>query len=101
MKDYVTLDPDDADADFRYRCRDTMIAQFKQDLYNKNFSLQDQDKRDSSPQKELFFGLIMLLLMKVRQYQIMLMIMIITMMDWFISFGRQRTIPYLENYKNS
>ena len=32
MKDYVTLDPDDADADFRYDYRDIMIAQFKQDL---------------------------------------------------------------------
>ena len=26
--------------------RDTMIAQFKQDLFNKNFSLQDASKRD-------------------------------------------------------
>ena len=38
MKDYVTLDPDDDDADFTYNYRDTMIAQFKQDLFNKNLS---------------------------------------------------------------
>ena len=46
VKDYVTLDPDDDDADFRYKYRDTMIAQFKQEFYNKNFSLQDQGKDD-------------------------------------------------------
>ena len=45
MKDNVTLDRDDDDDDgFRYIYRDTMIAQFKQDLYNKNFSFQDQCK---------------------------------------------------------
>ena len=57
MKDYVTLDPDDADADNRYGYRDTMIAQFKQDFYNKNFSLQDQDKRNKSLQKRNKFWL--------------------------------------------
>ena len=46
MIDFVTLDPDDADADFRYAYRATMIAQFKQDFYNNNLSLQDQNKRD-------------------------------------------------------
>ena len=46
MKDYVTLDPDDVDADFRYGYRDTVIAQFKHDLYNKKFSLQDESKGD-------------------------------------------------------
>ena len=46
MKDYGTLDPDDDDAGFRYGYRVTIIAQFKQDLYNKNFSLQDQGKCD-------------------------------------------------------
>ena len=35
MKDYVTLDPDDDDADFRYEYRDTTITIFKQDLFNK------------------------------------------------------------------
>ena len=46
MKDYVTLDPDDDDADFRFGYIDNMLAQFKQDLYSKNFSLQDQGKGD-------------------------------------------------------
>ena len=47
MKDYVTLEPDDDnDADFSCGYRVTMIAQFKQDLYNKNFSHQDQGKGD-------------------------------------------------------
>ena len=47
MKDHVTLDPgDDYDAEFRYGYRDTMIAQFEQDLYNKIFSLQDQGRVD-------------------------------------------------------
>ena len=46
LKVYVTLDPDDYDAVFRYEYRDTMIAQFKKDLYNKKFSLQDQGKDD-------------------------------------------------------
>ena len=46
MKDCVTLEPDDYDADFRYNYRDTMIAQFEQYLYNKNFGRQDQRKSD-------------------------------------------------------
>ena len=33
MKDYLTLDDDDDDADFRYNCRVNMIAQFKQDFF--------------------------------------------------------------------
>ena len=57
MKGYVSIDPDDADADFRYDFRDIMIAQFKQDFYNKNFSLQDQDKRNISLQKRSEFWL--------------------------------------------
>ena len=36
-KDYVTVDLDHYDADFRYIYRDTIIAQFKQRLFNKNF----------------------------------------------------------------
>ena len=47
MKDYLTLDNNDDDADFRYDYSDTMIAQYKQDLY-KNFSLQDPSKCDQS-----------------------------------------------------
>ena len=46
MKDYVTLDLDYDDAEFRYGHRDTMKVQFKQDLYNENFSLQDQGNCD-------------------------------------------------------
>ena len=43
-KDYVTLNPDDDDAIFRYGYENVMIAQFIQDIYNKNSSLQDQGK---------------------------------------------------------
>ena len=46
MKGYATLDPDDDDADFRNDYRDTMIAQFEKDFYNKNFNFQDQGKGD-------------------------------------------------------
>ena len=46
MKDYVALDHHDDDAEFRYNYRDTTIAQFKQDLHNKTFILQDQGKGD-------------------------------------------------------
>ena len=45
-KDFVTLDPDDYGNDFRYIYRDTMIAQYKQDIFNKNCSFQDQGKAD-------------------------------------------------------
>ena len=45
-KDYVTLDPHDNDVGFRYSYRNTTIAKFEQDLYNKIFSLQDQGKGD-------------------------------------------------------
>ena len=55
----VTTDPHDDDADFRYGYRDTIIAQFKQDLYNKIFSLQDQGKGDQidAVQKRIKFWL--------------------------------------------
>ena len=45
-KDYVTLDPVVDDADYRKEYRDTIVAQFKEDIYNKNFSLQDRNKHD-------------------------------------------------------
>ena len=48
MKDYITLDLDDDDADFRHDYRDTIIARFKQDSYHKSFSLQDQNKSDQT-----------------------------------------------------
>ena len=57
VKDYATLDLDDDHADFRYKFRDNMIAQYKQDLYNKSFSYQDQDKRDENFQKRIKFWL--------------------------------------------
>ena len=46
VKDYVTLDTDDNYADLRYRYTDTMIAEFRQDLFHKNFSRQDQGNGD-------------------------------------------------------
>ena len=55
MKDYVTLDLNCDDADFRYKDRDNMIAEFKQDLNNRSFNLQEQDKRDDSLQKKITF----------------------------------------------
>ena len=58
MKDSVSLENEDDnhDADFRYNFRDNMIAQIKQDLYNKSFGHQDQDKHDDCLQKERSFG---------------------------------------------
>ena len=50
LNNYVATRPwfDDKDANeqWGYDYRDDMIAQFKQDFYNKKFSLQDQDKDD-------------------------------------------------------
>ena len=40
------FDDPDEEEQWGYGYRDDMIAQFKQDLYNKNFNLQDQDKDD-------------------------------------------------------
>ena len=57
MKDYVTLDDKEYDADFRYNYRDNRIAQFEQGLYNKIFSHQDQGKRDDGLQKRIRFWL--------------------------------------------
>ena len=53
LKDYLTLEPDVYDADFRYGYRDVMTVQFKQYFYNKSFSLQDQGKciEIDTPQK--------------------------------------------------
>ena len=50
LNNYVPVRPwfDDPDEEQQWGCgyRDDMISQFKQDLYNKNFSLQDQSKDD-------------------------------------------------------
>ena len=43
----------DDDEDFGYHSRDDMIAQFKQDFFNKSFSHQDQDKRETKLQKRI------------------------------------------------
>ena len=46
LNDYVRIDDDDKD-DFGYHYRDNMIAQVKQDLYNKNSVFKkDQGKCD-------------------------------------------------------
>ena len=54
--DYVKDDNDDGD-DFGYQYRDNMIAQFKQDLYKRSYSYQDQDKRVDSLQNRIKFWL--------------------------------------------
>ena len=46
MRDYVTLDDHDNDADFTCNYRNIMTAQNKQGLNNKIFNHQDQQKRD-------------------------------------------------------
>ena len=50
IKNYVPVRPwfDDPDEEEHWECgyRDDMIAQYKQDFYNKNFTLQDQGKDD-------------------------------------------------------
>ena len=58
-----------------------MIAQYKQNFLNKNFSHQDQDKSDDGLQKRIEYwnvGLNMLLI-KEDQYRIMFIVLIITM----------------------
>ena len=44
MKEFLTLDDSDNDAEFSYNYRKTMIAQFEHEIYNENFSLQNQSK---------------------------------------------------------
>ena len=90
----------DDDTDFIYGYRDTMIAQFKDDLHNKLFSLQNQRKviKLILSRKDLIFGLI--LLIWVVQYLIIFMIMIIKTMDWIVVFAVQRFFTRLENLEN-
>ena len=60
MEDYVKDDVDGED-DFGYYYRDNMIAQFKQDLYNKTFSFQDEgncDKNDTLRKRFKFWPII-------------------------------------------
>ena len=97
LKDYVTLEPDDDNADFRYNYRDTMIAQFKQQFLNKNFGLQDQGEGDQTDTfrnriKNWLYNVIMGV-----QYLIIFMPMIITTMDRIIPPAVQRYFLRLEN----
>ena len=46
MKSYITFDDNGDHAGFKYKVKDTVRPQFKQGLYNKKFSLQDQGKCD-------------------------------------------------------
>ena len=48
MKNCLTNDDDDDDADFKNIFRGNMTAEIKQTLCNKNFSLQDQGKCDEN-----------------------------------------------------
>ena len=79
------IDDDDDDDDFGYHYRDSMIAQFKPDLYHKSLSHQDQDKRDDGLKEETICGLILFLLREY-QYQKMFMNMIITILEQVFSF---------------
>ena len=84
-----------------YGYRDDMIAQFKQDLYNKHFTLQDQGKMIQLILSiiELNSGLILLKNM-VDQCLIMFMIMIITTKDWMELLEVQNIFLRLQNLKN-
>ena len=76
---------DDPDEEEQWGCgyRDDMIAQFKQDSYNKNFTLQDQGKDDEIDTLENRIKVwIKILVMLEDQYPIIFMIMIITTKDW-------------------
>ena len=100
MNNYIKLDPDDDHADFRYNYRDIMIAQLKQDLCNRNFSLQNQGKghQNDTLQNRIKFwpnftdmGV---------QFLIIFLVMIITTKDWMILFAVQIYLLRLENSKN-
>ena len=72
-------DPDEEEQ-WGYGYRDDLIAQFEQNLYNKNFTLEDQGKMIQLilSRIESNFGLILLVTIRV-QYLIIFMIMIIMM----------------------
>ena len=97
MRNYVTLDPDDDVADFDYSYRDIMIALFKQFLFNKDFSLQDQgkcDKEDTLKKKNKCWPNVFYMGV---QYLIMFMIMITTTLKWIILSVRRDIFLRLEN----
>ena len=89
LKDYVALDPDDYDTEIRYNYGDTMIAQFKEDLYNKNFSLQDQSKSDQIDTLQNKINVWLKIIDRGVQYLTISMIMIITTVDRIILFAVQ------------
>ena len=91
----------DDDDDIGYHHRDNMIAQFKQDLYNKSFSHQHQDKRDDSLKKRITFWLNYVVVNAGAQMQILSMIMIRTILKETFNFKRRGTIGRLKNIKNS
>ena len=69
-------DDDDDKDDFGQYYRDNLIAQFKQNFYNKSFNHQDQNKRDDGLRRRKKFCWIVFLSMKEHHYQILFMIMI-------------------------
>ena len=81
MKDYVTLDPDDVDADFRYSYRDTMIAQFSKIYITKIsvFKIKVKVIKSKLSRTKLYLGIIILIWGV--QYLINFMIVILTTMD--------------------
>ena len=100
MKDYLTLDLDDGDADFRYSYGDTTIAQFKQDLCKKNSvsKIKVNVIKLLLSRTELIFGF--LVRIGWVQYLIIFMILVITTMDWIILFAMHRYFLKLEISKN-
>ena len=74
-----------------------MIAEFKQDLYNKNFSLQNLGKNNQIDTLQNRTKLWLNIFDRVVQYLVIFMIMIITMMDWIILFAGPREILSLGN----
>ena len=61
IKNYLTLEDNYYDADFRYNYRDTMIAQFKQIFYNKHFKIKVIVMEMILPRKELNFGFMLMI----------------------------------------
>ena len=76
LNDHITDDDTD---EFGYDYREIMIAQFKQDLYNVNFSHQDEDKHDDGLHKRISFWLLYTV-KEMDQYKKMFIIMIITVL---------------------
>ena len=73
-----------------------MIAQFKQDLYNKNFSLQGHGKGDENDTLRKIFKFRLNNINMGDQYLIMLMIMIMTILKWIFTSEGQGVIRSLE-----